>query len=78
MHIVLRYFNRNDAWAVNYFVSSYCAAVLLCCCAAVPFIQSIVILILVLITALVDSITLINATIFLAKKGTVTLLSLLS
>ena len=71
MHIALRYFNRNDAWAVNYFVSSYCGA-------AVPFIQSIVILILVLITALVDSITLINATIFLAKKGTVTLLSLLS
>ena len=62
MHIALRYFNRNDAWAVNYFVSSYCAAV--------PFIQSIVILILVLIA-------LINATIFLAKKGTVTLLSLL-
>ena len=73
MRITLRYFNRNDAWAVNYFVSSYCAAVL-----SVPFIQSIVILILVLITALVDSITLINATIFLAKKGTVTLLSLLS
>ncbi len=70
MRITLRYFNRNDAWAVNYFVSSYGAAV--------PFIQSIVILILVLITALVDSITLINATIFLAKKGTVTLLSLLS
>ena len=70
MRITLRYFNRNDAWAVNYFVSSYCAAV--------PFIQSIVILILVLITALVDSITLINATIFLAKNGTVTLLSLLS
>ena len=63
MRITLRYFNRNDAWAVNYFVSSYCAAV--------PFIQSIVILILVLIA-------LINATIFLAKKGTVTLLSLLS
>ena len=67
MRITLRYFNRNDAWAVNYFVSSYCAAV--------PFIQSIVILILVLITVLI---ALINATIFLAKKGTVTLLSLLS
>ena len=65
MRIALRYFNRNDAWAVNYFVSSYCGA-------AVPFILLIVILILVLITALVDSITLINATIFLAKKGTVT------
>ena len=61
MRITLRYFNRNDAWAVNYFVSSYCAAV--------PFIQSIVILILVLITVLI---ALINATIFLAKKGTVT------
>lgn len=70
MRITLRYFNRNDAWAVNYFVSSYCAAV--------PFIQSIVILILVLITALIASVALINATIFLAKKGTVTLLSLLS
>lgn len=68
MRITLRYFNRNDAWAVNYFVSSYCGA-------AVPLIQSIVILILVLITA---SVALINATIFLAKKGTVTLLSLLS
>lgn len=70
MHIALRYFNRNDAWAVNYFVSSYCAAV--------PFIQSIVILILVFITALIASVALINTTIFLAKKGTVTLLSLLS
>lgn len=69
MRITLRYFNRNDAWAVNYFVSSYCTAVLI-----VPFIQSIVILILVLIV----SVALINATIFLAKKGTVTLLSLLS
>ena len=67
MRITLRYFNRNDAWAVNYFVSSYCGA-------AVPFILLIVILILVLIA----SVALINATIFLAKKGTVTLLSLLS
>ena len=70
MRITLRYFNRNNAWAVNYFVSSYCAAV--------PFILLIVILILVLITALIASVALINATIFLAKKGTVTLLSLLS
>lgn len=73
MHIALRYFNRNDAWAVNYFVSSYCAAV--------PFILLIVILILVLIIALIAliaSVALINAPIFLAKKGTVTLLSLLS
>ena len=48
MRITLRYFNRNDAWAVNYFVSSYCAAVLI-----VPFILLIVILILVLIAALI-------------------------
>ena len=26
MRLALRYFNRNDTWAVNYFVSSYCAA----------------------------------------------------
>ena len=75
MRITLRYFNRNDAWAVNYFVSSYCAAaVLLCCCAAVPFIQSIVVSVSVFIIALI---VLLTGTIFLAKKGTVTLLSLL-
>jgi len=37
MRLALRYFNHNDTWAVNYFVSSYCAAHAVDCCVSSSF-----------------------------------------